>query len=221
MVLRPQVVAFDVNETVFSLAAIGDALDAEGAPEQTLQRWFARVLSDGFALTCAGDFVEFRTLALRTLTRLLDDEAAATRVLDAFATLDAHPDVEPALERLSAAGVRAVTLTNGHAETTAQLLERGGLQHLIAACHDVGEVGRWKPAPLPYQHCAQRNDVAPERMAMVAVHAWDLHGARGAGLVTGYATRHEGGAAAHFEPADVVADDLTGVIDGLLALPSQ
>lgn len=221
MVLRPLVVAFDVNETLFSLDAVGGALDDLGAAEGTLERWFTQVLSDGFALACAGDFAPFRRLAHATLARMLDDADAASTVLEHFARLDPHPDVRPALERLAAADVVAVTLTNGHADMTERLLERAGLRHLVARCHDVGEVQRWKPAALPYTHCAQRNDVTPERMAMVAVHSWDLHGARRAGLVTGYADRHEGGAIEVFDTADVVATDLTGVIEGLLALPSR
>lgn len=221
MVLRPLVVAFDVNETLFSLDAVGRALDEVGAPDGTLQRWFSQVLSAGFALTCAGDFVPFRDLARHTLARLLGDDDAAAGVLERFAQLDPHPDVQPTLERLMDAGVPAVTLTNGHADMTERLLERAGLRHLVAACHDVGEVRRWKPAPLPYTHCAQRNEVTPERMAMVAVHSWDVHGARRAGLVTGYASRHEGSAITDFAAADVNAADLAGVIDGLLALPSH
>ncbi|HSJ45616.1 MAG TPA: haloacid dehalogenase type II [Euzebyales bacterium] len=219
MVLRPLVVAFDVNETLFSLDGVGRALDEVGAADGTLQRWFSQVLSDGFALTCAGDFVPFRELARHTLERMLDDDEVAATVLRRFAHLDPHPDVRPALERLVDAGVPAVTLTNGHADMTAQLLERAGLRHLVASCHDVGEVRRWKPAPLPYTHCAQRNEVTPERMAMVAVHSWDVHGARRAGLVTGYASRHEGGTVTAFEAADVNAVDLPGVVEGLLALP--
>jgi 2-haloacid dehalogenase len=221
MVLRPLVVAFDVNETLFSLEAVGRALDDVGAADGTLQRWFAQVLSTGFALTCAGDFVPFRDLALHSLARMVGDQTTAAEVLEAFSTLAPHPDVKPALERLVAAGVPAVTLTNGHADTTERLLERAGLRHLVAACHDVGEVQRWKPAALPYEHCAQRNDVTAERMAMVAVHSWDIHGARRAGLVTGYASRHEGAAFADFAAADVNAADLPGVIDGLLALPER
>ena len=56
---------------------------------------------------------------------------------------------------------------------------------------------------------------------MVAVHSWDVHGARRAGLITGYASRHEGGAITDFAAADVNAVNLPGVIDGLLALPSR
>lgn len=214
------VVAFDVNETLFSLDAVGRRLDGVGAPPGTLERWFSQVLSDGFALTAAGEFIEFRQLALRWLTRMLDDEATASDVLDGFAELDPHDDVRPALERLAAADVPAVTLTNGHAEMTDTLLRRAGLRDLVAACHDVGEVERWKPAALPYEHCAQRNSVTPQRLGMVAVHSWDIHGANRAGLVTGYASRHEESHVEHFSAPDVAADDLVGVIDGLLALPA-
>lgn len=221
MVLRPLVVAFDVNETLFSLDAVGRGLEDVGASEGTLQRWFSQVLADGFALTCAGDFVPFRELAVDTLARMLDDADAAAAVLERFAELDPHPDVQPALERLVDAGVPAVTLTNGHADMTERLLVRADLRHLVAACHDVGEVRRWKPAALAYTHCAQRNEVTPQRMAMVAVHSWDIHGAHRAGLVTGYASRHEGRAVETYVAADVNAVDLPAVIDGLLALPPR
>jgi 2-haloacid dehalogenase len=216
---RPLVIAFDVNETLFSLAALRRRLDALGAPGDTLRTWFAQVLSDGFALTAAGSFVPFRELARAVLARLLDDDEAAAHVLEAFAELDPHPDVRPALERLSEAGVPAVTLTNGHAETTRALLARAGLDHLVTRCFDVGEVGRWKPAALPYEHCALRCEVVPERLAMVAVHSWDIHGARSAGLITGYASRLEGAPAGLFERADVSAADLVEVVEQLLHPP--
>jgi 2-haloacid dehalogenase len=216
---RPLVIAFDVNETLFSLAALRRRLDALGAPGDTLRTWFAQVLSDGFALTAAGSFVPFRELARAVLARLLGDDEAAAHVLEAFAELDPHPDVRPALERLSEAGVPAVTLTNGHAETTRALLARAGLDHLVTRCFDVGEVGRWKPAALPYEHCALRCEVVPERLAMVAVHSWDIHGARSAGLITGYASRLEGAPAGLFERADVSAADLVEVVEQLLHPP--
>lgn len=219
MVQRPLVVAFDVNETLFSLAAIRRRLDAIGAPGGTLETWFGQVLSQGFALTAAGSFVPFRDLARAVLARLLGDDEAAVHVLEAFGELDPHPDVQPALERLNHAGVPAVTLTNGHADTTRQLLHRAGLDHLVTRCFDVGEVSCWKPAALPYQHCAQRCEVAPERLGMVAVHSWDIHGARQAGLVTGYASRLESTPVPSFLPAHVDGNDLVEVVEHLLDLP--
>ena len=220
MVLRPLVVVFDVNETLFSLDALRERMEAAGARPDLLETWFGQVLSRGFALAAAGSFAPFRDLARTTLGRLLDDDAAAADVLDAFERLEPHPDARPALERLAAARVPAVTLTNGHAETTRRLLDRAGLRHLVSRCFDVGEVGRWKPAALPYQHCARECGVAPERMAMVAVHSWDIHGARRAGLLTGYASRLEGQPVPLLDPAHVTGVDLVEVVDGLLALPS-
>jgi 2-haloacid dehalogenase len=219
MVQRPLVMAFDVNETLFSLEAIRRRLAALDAPGDTLETWFAQVLSNGFALTAAGSFVPFLQLARAVLARLLDDDDAAAHVLEAFTELDPHPDVRPALERLSEAGVPVVTLTNGHAETTRLLLARAGLDHLVTRCFDVGEVGCWKPAALPYEHCALRSEVVPERLGMIAVHSWDIHGARRAGLVTGYARRLEGAPVPVFEPAHVNGSDLVEVVEQLLDPP--
>jgi 2-haloacid dehalogenase len=221
MVQRPLVVAFDVNETLFSLEAIRRRLDAVSAPEGTLDTWFQQVLSQGFALTAAGSFVPFRDVARAVLTRLLGDGEAAVHVLEAFSELDPHPDVRPALELLHRADVPAVTLTNGHAETTRHLLHRAGLDHLVTRCFDVGEVSRWKPATLPYEHCAQRCEVVPERLGMVAVHSWDIHGARQAGLVTGYASRLEGTPVPGFLPAHVQGANLVDVVEHLLDPPDS
>lgn len=219
MLQRPLVIAFDVNETLFSLDAIQARLDAIGVPENTLETWFARVLSQGFALTAARSYVPFQDLAHATLARLLGDGGAAAHVLDAFTQLEPHPDVRPALERLADADVPAVTLTNGHAETTRQLLERAGLASLVSHCLDVGEVSCWKPAALPYEHCARRCEVVNERLGMVAAHSWDIHGAQQAGLVTGYVSRLEGAPVPHFAPADVSGSDLVEVVEQLLGLP--
>jgi hypothetical protein len=56
----------------------------------------------------------------------------------------------------------------------------------------------------------------------VAVHAWDCHGAKRAGLTTRWASRLQdryGSLSA--SPADVTGADLTEVADGLLALPAS
>jgi 2-haloacid dehalogenase len=55
-------------------------------------------------------------------------------------------------------------------------------------------------------------------MALVAAHDWDCHGAKRAGLITGWVSRKSGGFGAPFEPPDVVGEDLTEVAAKLLAL---
>ena len=57
------------------------------------------------------------------------------------------------------------------------------LAGLVGRVISVDEVGVWKPAPTPYLHAAGALGVEPHQLAMVAVHAWDVHGAVRAGLV--------------------------------------
>jgi 2-haloacid dehalogenase len=67
----------------------------------------------------------------------------------------------------------------------ALLLERAGVRGLVEHVVSVEAVRRWKPAPEPYRHATEVCEVPAERMALVAAHGWDVHGAGGAGLVTG------------------------------------
>ena len=83
----------------------------------------------------------------------------------------------------------------------------------------VQEAGTWKPAPVVYRHAASVLGVEPGRLALVAAHAWDCHGASRAGLVTGWVSRPERDYSPIFAPPDVTGADLTEVADGLLDLP--
>jgi 2-haloacid dehalogenase len=53
-------------------------------------------------------------------------------------------------------------------------------------------------------------------MALVAAHSWDIHGARRAGLTTGWVSRLEGQPPAVFDRADVSGPDLVTVVSALL-----
>lgn len=224
MPARPALVIFDVNETVFSLERMGERLAEEGLPDGTLELWFARVLKDGFALTAVGQQAVFRDLAAAHLAGLLrghglDDRGANVGdILSTFAELDPHPDAAPALERLREAGVRIVTLTNGHSETVRRMFQRAGFDTLAERFFSVDEVGVWKPRSEPYLYVVQECGVAPEDVAMVAVHSWDIDGANRAGLLTGYADRLEGSFMPGFQPPTVSGHDLVEVVEGLLAL---
>ncbi len=214
------VVAFDVNETLFDLDGLRPRFAKVGLAEDAVALWFARVLRDGFAVTVLGEYRPFAELgadALRGLAPRLTD-AETSQVLAGFAELDPHPDVEPALRLLRDAGVRAVTLTNGSAENTVKLLDRAGLSAYVEATLSVEAVRRWKPAPEPYSHAAQTCGVDPSRVALVAGHGWDVHGARAAGLRTGYVRRNEARFPDVFTPADVSGDTLDDVIEKLLRL---
>jgi 2-haloacid dehalogenase len=116
----PTLAIFDVNETLSDLEPLRARFGQVGAPPQLLAAWFASTLRDGFALTAAGGYADFRTIAKAVLRgqlgQLENPEQAAEHVLAGFDELDVHPDVAEGMRKLADAGVRMVTLTNGAAE---------------------------------------------------------------------------------------------------------
>ncbi|PYC87697.1 haloacid dehalogenase type II [Streptomyces tateyamensis] len=184
------VLVFDVNETLSDFTALSARFEEIGAPGTLMPTWFAGVLRDGFALTAAGAYADFASLALDGLRTLLptvpgwsgDLDKSARHILDGLAELDVHPDVPDGVRRLSDAGFRLVTMTNGNAALTRRLLERAGVADRFEALLDVGGSRCWKPAPAAYRYAVERAAVRPEQALMVAVHPWDIDGAQRAGL---------------------------------------
>ncbi|GAB3685860.1 haloacid dehalogenase type II [Saccharopolyspora tripterygii] len=222
MPTRPRTVAFDVVETLLSLEPLRPRFADAGLPPELLERWFDRLLRDGMALTLAGDYANFPAVAaasLKTLARGdLDDDTIA-HVLAGFHDLPAHPDVEPAMRALSDAGISMVCLSNGTAETTTGFLEHNELDHHVDQVISVADVHSWKPPVRVYEHALHEIGRASHEVALVAVHAFDCHGAKRAGLTTGWADRLEGHYSEVFTPADVVGGDLVDVVQQLAALP--
>lgn len=185
-----QVLVFDVNETLSDITPLRGRFEDIGAPGHLLPTWFAGVLRDGFALTAAGAYADFTSLAhdgVRTLLSGLegwtgDAEAAARHILDGFSRLDVHPDVPDGVRKLSDAGYRLTAMTNGSVALTERLLDTAGVLDRFEALSDVRGPRCWKPAPAAYHYAVERVGVQPEQAMLVAVHPWDIDGARRAGL---------------------------------------
>jgi 2-haloacid dehalogenase len=219
--MKPRAVALDVIETLVSLDAVAAVLDDAGVEAAPVERFFTRLLRDGFALAASGAYRPFPEVADGALAAIAPSLTPAGReaILAAFRRLDAHPDARPALERLAGAGLPVVTLTNGTAANTAALLDRNGLDGLVSRVISIDEVRVWKPAAAPYLHAAGVLGVEPHQLALVAAHAWDVHGATRAGLLSGWVTRLEGPFPATFDRPDVTGTDLVEVVDQLLTPP--
>ena len=218
---RPAAVVFDVLETLLNLEPLAARLEEVGQPAALLEPWFMRFQRDAMALTLAGDAAPFEPVArqaLRTATRHTLGEADIDHVLAGFATLPAFDDAPPALRTLSQAGITVGCLTVGNPDNTRRFLDGTGLiesvDHLITA----QSAGVWKPHPQIYRVAAERMQVPIERMALVAVHAWDCHGAKRAGALAGWCSRLELEPGDVFLPADVTGDSLVEVADRLLTL---
>jgi 2-haloacid dehalogenase len=218
---RPAVVAFDVIGTLMSLEPLRGKLAESGQPPDLLEAWYTRTLRDGMALSAARDYVAFTDVAqaaLRGLTNYSVSDEQVTQVMAGFDDLPAFDDALPAMTSLAEAGLRVACLTNGSASLASSFVDRAGLGSVVDRVISVGEVYRWKPALLVYRYAAEIMKVPRARMALVAAHDWDCHGAKRAGLITGWVSRESAGYGAHFAPPDVEGKDLTEVAAKLLAL---
>ena len=105
------VLVLDVNETLTDLESLRDGFVTAGLPAHSLDAWFAATLRDGFALTAAGAYADFRVVGGDVLASQLaaagidPTEETINGVLSGFTRLPLHPDVEPGLRRLHESGV--------------------------------------------------------------------------------------------------------------------
>lgn len=223
MAHRPRTVVFDVVETLMSLDPLRSRFSDVGLSPDLLERWFDRLLRDGMALTLAGDYESFprvASAALRTLARGNLSEEDVAHVLAGFGELPAHPDVAPAMRTLAEAGISMACLSNGTSEATTAFLGRTGLTDYVDQVLSVADLHSWKPPLAVYEYALDQLGHPASDVALLAVHAFDCHGAHRAGLTTGWASRLEGHYAGVFAPADVIGDDLLEVARELVALPA-
>ncbi|MGW5016736.1 HAD-IA family hydrolase [Streptomyces cacaoi] len=222
--VRPQAVVFDVLETLMDLAPMS-ARFAQVGFTGLLRPWFLRLQRDCMALALSGDSPDFRTAArqaLRVETEQRASEDALDHVLEGFEGLPAHPDAQEALRTLDEAGVRVGCLSVGEEATVRAFLERAELAPYVRELVTAADTGTWKPAPEVYRVAAERMGTSAARTALVAVHAWDCHGAKRAGWTAGWCARLEGRHGAElFVRPDVTGRDLPEVAAGLLALPGS
>jgi len=188
-------VCLDVMGTLFDLSGVGRQLEELGAPPLALQAWFGRLLHSAAAVTLTGGFHPFPELARITLRSTLAqvdlDPQRADEILGGLSTLDPHPEATAALDRLGNSELRVVALTNGSEKNTRALLERSGLDRHVDLVVATEVVRAYKPHRAVYDDAVSQLRLAPAEVTLIAAHAWDIIGARAAGLGAIWVTRLE------------------------------
>lgn len=217
--IPPEVIAFDVVGTLFSLTSLEPLLAAAGGDASTVDRWFTQVLADGFALTAAREYQPFRDVAKASLRTVLPKSKAAARdrVVNGLNKLHVHPDSGPAMGR-TVMNARVAVISNTSADNIRKLLALGGLDAFVETTVSAEDVQKWKPASDAYALAADQQGVPLQRMAMVSAHPWDLLGAHQAGLVTGWCNRTGAVYPASFGKPDVTGVNLVEVVEKLFTL---
>lgn len=217
--IPPEVIAFDVVGTLFSLTSLEPLLVAAGGDAATLGAWLSQLHADGFALTAAREYQPFREVARASLRTVLPKSKATARdrVVNGMNKLDVHPDSGPAMGR-TVMNARVAVISNTSTDNTRKLLSRGGLDAFVETVVTAEDVQEWKPASDPYALAADQQGVPLQRMAMVSVHPWDVLGAKQAGMATGWCNRTDATFPATFGKPDVTGVNLVEVVEKLFAL---
>ncbi|HEX8909183.1 MAG TPA: haloacid dehalogenase type II [Anaeromyxobacteraceae bacterium] len=142
--------------------------------QYTWLRSLARRHADFWQVT--GDALDFALASLGIADPALRDE-----LMTLYLSLRAYPDVEPALSRLRAAGLRLAVLSNGSPRMLASAVEHAGIAHLLDAVLSVEEVGVYKPDPRVYQLAVDRLSLPAGRMCFVSSNGWDAFSAKAFG----------------------------------------
>ncbi len=224
---QPDVVVFDVNETLSDMVPLADRFSDVGAPGALMQTWFAALLRDGFALTAVGENPPFAEVGRGVLRGLLtsvdglnrDVEDAVQHVMAGFGELALHPDVAEGLRLLGDAGIRMVTLTNGSTSLSKKLFEAAGVAHHFERLLSVEDAGAWKPSRAAYAYAADQCGTSLDAMLLVAVHPWDIDGAKRAGMQAAWLDRRGTPYPGYFTDPDIIGRTLDEVASALVGGP--
>lgn len=219
----PRLVVFDAIETLFSLEPVRSRLNEAGAPVHTLDVWFARLLRGAFALTAAAGYAPFRSLAeglcgpswpttgsrQPTSSSMMRSSPRSARCRSTLTGRQrSKPSSTPGSPSTSSpTGPGRQPISWSRTQTPPTSSTRSSRFTMSSMETGAGAV----PA---CRGCRRRR---PRRgCACVAVHGWDICGARSAGLRTGWCSRLEHHLSPALGPADATGTSLLEVVHVLL-----
>ncbi|WP_431923595.1 haloacid dehalogenase type II [Amycolatopsis tucumanensis] len=147
----------------------------------------------------------------------ITDPAVIARLATAGQRHPAWPDSVAGLDQLSRR-FPVLALSNASHAALLRLNAHAGLRwHQALSSADVRV---YKPAPEIYRHAIDVAGRAPDRVLMVAAHAWDLRGAQAVGMRTAYVHRPVGDPPAQSDSFDLRVDGLDGLVTALSRPPA-
>ncbi|MEV6947757.1 haloacid dehalogenase type II [Streptomyces sp. NPDC051172] len=144
----------------------------------------------------------------------LADPATIARLTTAGQRLPPWDDSVAGLERL-AKQFPVLGLSNAGRTALLRLNAHAGLRWHQALSSEA--VLAYKPAPEVYRLAVDTAGCPPERMLMVAAHAWDLRGAQAAGMRTAYVQRPVGDPPTSSDVFDLWCSGLDELVTALTA----
>jgi 2-haloacid dehalogenase len=180
---------FDAYGTLFDVHSAASRYRDEIGPayERLSQIWRTKHLEYTWVTALSGRHERFWILAERSLDTAIvsvGGVAPGTRdkLLAAYRTLSAFPEVPDVLSDLKRAGAKLAILTNGDPDMIDDAVRASDLGGVFDAVITVHEAGIYKPSSRVYQFACDRFGVAPADISFQSSNRWDIAGAKAFGF---------------------------------------
>ncbi len=191
-------IGFDVYGTLVDPLGMERPLRAH-VGEQAMQfatTWRQHQLDSAFRRALMRRYANFDVVtqdALRFTARLLGvvlSSTAEDELLSAYLKLPAFADALPGLVALGGEGHQLVAFSNGVELSLRKLLAQARLLPPLGGVVSVDDIQTYKPDPAVYLHLVARGGAPVDRTWLVSSNAWDVLGAKSAGLRTAWIRRN-------------------------------
>ena len=212
---------FDAYGTLLDVRSATARLSHEldGKAEQVGALWRQRQLEYTWLRSLMGRHGDFWAVTRDALDHafgalgLRDDDDLKSRLMDAYLSLDAYPDVAPTLAELRRAGMRTAILSNGTPAMLKAGVDSAGIGDSLDAVLSIEDVGIYKPHPSVYQLACDRLGLERDRICFVSSNGWDVAGAATFGFQTVWLNRFD-------QERDRLPGEPRLILRGLDALPA-
>jgi|SRR5919201_2792594 2-haloacid dehalogenase len=200
-------IAFDAFGTLFDLEAL-----RERAGDELYEGFYARLQPWTWLATAADVYLplpELAELAFDSAARELSIEVDAAELAGELTALPLFPEVEETLESL--AHERLGVLSNGTLDGLEKLLANAGIADRFDHVLSADSVACFKPAPPVYGLAPRAFGVHADEVTLVSANAWDVAGAKLAGLRAVWVARGRPISPVLGITPDEVVEDLTAL----------
>jgi 2-haloacid dehalogenase len=188
---------FDAYGTLFNLHAAAERYKEAIGPvwQQLSQTWRTKHIEYTWVHSLSRQPATFWDLAQRSLDYAITSVGGAVpaevrqKLLAAYRTMDAYPEVAEVLAGLKRRGARLAILSNGDPDMLADAVRAARLETLLDDVLSVASVGIFKPAPAVYDLATSRFGCQPGDISFQSSNRWDIAGAKAFGFHTVWINR--------------------------------
>ncbi len=194
----PEAIGFDVYGTLVDPLGMAAHLEAMAGDlaGQMAQRWREKQIEYTFRRALMQKYENFDVCTEQALVfaadslklHLRDEDRAA--LMEAYRRLPAFSDALSAIRSLRAAGFKLAAFSNGVETSLRALLEHSGILPYLDAVISVDDLKTYKPDPRVYRYLAKRLGLPLENTWLASSNAWDVIGAKAAGLRAAWIKRN-------------------------------